>query len=199
MNNASDELIRTFLAFDLPDEAVAALRQAQRCLIDHDLRISWVKPENIHLTVKFLGEVSPAALERVSRAAAASAAAASPMKLTVKGLGVFPDARRPRVVWAGLSGATQSLIDFQNDLEENLATAGFAKEPRPFKAHLTLGRVKKAVPSGRLVSALEACLRFTPGQFSADRLILFRSDLKPEGAVYTVLKEFPLSGSGPDI
>lgn len=194
MNNLSPDLIRTFLAFDLPEEAIASLREAQRCLVAQGIRISWVKPEHIHLTVKFLGEISPEAVGRVCRAAAATAEKSLPMELAVKGLGVFPDARRPRVVWAGLSGATQSLIDFQAHLEENLATVGFAKEPRPFKAHLTLGRVKKAIPSGKLVPALNACSVFPSRRISAGRLILFRSDLKPEGAVYTVLQEFPLSG-----
>ncbi|MEW6079499.1 MAG: RNA 2',3'-cyclic phosphodiesterase [Thermodesulfobacteriota bacterium] len=187
-------MIRTFLAFDLPEEARAVLRQAQRCLIDQGIRISWVRPENIHLTVKFLGEISEQAVERVCLSAAASTEKTRPMDLAVKGLGVFPDARRPRVVWAGLTGATQSLIDFQAELEENLAVSGFAKEPRPFKAHLTLGRVKHAIVPEKLVSALDACARFSPRSFPADRLILFRSDLKPNGAVYTVLKTFPLSG-----
>lgn len=194
MKTFSNDLIRTFLAFELPAEAVAVLREAQRCLVAQGIRISWVRPENIHLTVKFLGEISPEAVERAVLAAAAAARQAPPMELAIQGLGVFPDARRPRVVWAGLSGAVQTLIDFQACLEENCATSGFPKEARPFRAHLTLGRVKKTVSAGTLVSALEVCSTFPPRLFYAGRLILFRSELKPAGAFYTALKEFPLQG-----
>ena len=186
--------IRAFLAFPLPEEVRSTLGRAQRCLIDRGIRISWVKPANIHLTVKFLGEISPAAVERAAEAAALTVSAASPMELAVKGLGLFPDARRPRVIWAGLSGGTQSLIDFQAGLDENLGVAGFAGEQRPFKAHLTLGRIKKAVAPGALVSALDACAAFPSPRFSADRLVLYSSQLRPEGAVYGILREFPLAG-----
>lgn len=186
--------IRTFLAFPLPADILEAIRGVQQCLIGKGVRISWVKPENIHLTVKFLGEISPDSVQLAIQAAETTAAGALPMQLSVKGLGVFPDARRPRVVWAGLSGRTQSLIDFQADLEENLANVGFEKEGRRFNAHLTLGRVKKKLSPAKLVSAFDACGGFASRSFSADRLVLYRSQLRPEGAVYTALDSFQLTG-----
>ncbi len=186
--------IRTFLAFPLPADILEVIRDVQQCLIGRDIRISWVKPENIHLTVKFLGEISPASVQLAIQAAETTAVGASPMELSVKGLGVFPDARRPRVIWAGLSGRTQSLIDFQADLEENLANVGFEKERRRFKAHLTLGRVKKKLSPVKLVSAFDACGGFASRSFAADRLVLYRSQLRPEGAVYTALQAFDLAG-----
>ena len=184
--------IRVFLAFPLPADIIDAIREAQKCLKDQGIRMAWVKPENVHLTLKFLGEISPEAIRLAMGAAEAAAAGAAPMALTVKGLGVFPDARRPRVVWAGLGGRAQSLIDFQAGLEENLANVGFERERRRFAAHLTLGRIKKPIPPAKLVSALDACAGLTSREFRLDGLALYRSELRPEGAVYTVLKTFPL-------
>ncbi len=191
---SSRDTIRTFLAFSLPPDVVAAIREVQQCLIEQGLRLAWVKPENVHLTLKFLGEISADTVSSVCEAASATAAVAACLETTVKGLGVFPDARRPRVVWAGLSGATQSIIDFQARLEENLAQIGFEKERRRFTAHLTLGRIKKPVPPAGLLAAIDACAGFDPRAFTVDRLILYKSELRPQGAVYTVLQAFPLTG-----
>ena len=194
MASLAIDSIRAFLAFSLPDDIIDTIRGAQRCLKDQGIRIAWVKPENVHLTLRFLGEISPEAVRLVMGAAAATAAGAAPMTLTIKGLGVFPDARRPRVVWAGLGGRAQSLIDFQSGLEENLANVGFEKEQRRFTAHLTLGRIKKPIPPAKVISALDACAGLSSREFSADRLVLYKSELRPEGAAYTVLQAFPLDG-----
>lgn len=182
------------MAFPLPVDIIDTIREQQQCLIAQGIGIAWVKPENVHLTVKFLGEISPEAVHLAMGAAEKAAAGAASMTLTVKGLGVFPDARRPRVVWAGLGGRTQSLIDFQADLEENLANVGFEKERRRFAAHLTLGRIKKPLSPVKLVSALDNCAGIASREFSAGRLALYRSELRPEGAAYTVLRAFPLGG-----
>ena len=187
-------MMRLFIALPLEKNVEEELGKIISTLKQKGGSVKCVKPENIHLTVKFLGEISPESVRQVCQAAETAAASASAMELAVKGLGVFPDARRPRVVWAGLSGAIQSLIDFHAKLEENLVHVGFDKEKRRFTAHLTLGRVKKSLSSAKMVSALDACSAFTPRPISADRLVLYKSELRPEGAVYTALQAFPLAG-----
>ena len=156
------------------------------------LKAKWVRPQNIHLTLKFLGNIDPAAIEDIGRAMAEAAGECAPFTLTVGGIGFFPGIRRPRVVWIGLGGATAVLLNLQGNLADRLAAVGFAKEKRSFKAHLTLGRIRQAVNPNILDQAIQAYSDIGNLKFSADRIILFKSDLKPSGAVYSHLKQVEL-------
>ena len=109
-----------------------------------------------------------------------------------KGIGVFPDLKNPRVVWVGVCGMVDPLIKLQQSLQENLDLIGFPKEKRRFKAHLTLGRIKTKVPRERLQGAIQKYQSFQTEAFVADRITLFKSDLKPSGAIYTRLKHIPI-------
>jgi 2'-5' RNA ligase len=148
-----------------------------------------VRPENIHLTLKFLGNINPADIENIGGVMSDAAHEFTPFTLKIGGLGFFPGIKRPRIVWVGLGGESQILFNLQRNLEDRLAALGFPKEKRGFKAHLTLGRIRDAVHQSIAGQALE---RFSePGdqQFTADRIILFRSELNPSGAKYSKLKE----------
>ena len=186
--------IRTFIAIELPSEVKTLLDNVQQGLKTLPLKAKWVRTQNIHLTLKFLGNIDPANIEDIGRAMADAAGDSAPFTLTVGGIGFFPGVKRPRVVWAGLGGETDILFDLQRRLAQLLAAIGYPQEKRPFKAHLTLGRIRQAIDSGTIGRAMQDYSSLGELHFTADRIILFRSDLKPSGAVYTPLKQTELSG-----
>lgn len=189
--------IRGFIAFPLPEPVIVHLRSLQGSLraagLD-DLR--FVRPENIHLTLRFLGDVAPSAMDAISEAMAEVAVEMPPLSLTARGIGAFPSAQRARVVWAGLTGDTAALIDFQGRLCAALEPLGFPRERRRFAAHLTLARARdrRPVDPERLVAAMESLNDLASPPFPAAQLVLFQSDLRPGGAVYTPLRRAPLAG-----
>jgi 2'-5' RNA ligase len=185
--------IRVFVAVDLPQDVRQALKTAQDELRAHRFEIRWVKPENIHLTLKFLGDTLPADLARIGPALRSAAAAAAPFALAARGAGVFPGIKAPRVVWAGLGNELPALFALQQSVAQVLAKAGFAPEARPFKAHLTLGRVKGRIRPAELLAALQALGQWTSPAFRVESVTVFQSDLRPGGAVYTPLDVVPLN------
>ena len=158
------------------------------------LNLRWVRPENIHLTLNFLGDIRPAQIGSIAEAVADAAGGFAPFVLTLRGLGFFPRAKCPRVMWVGLGGDTRCLFDLQADLTDRLAEIGFPKEKRPYKAHLTLGRIRQSQPTGRYHQILQQYADWGNQNFTAERIVLFRSDLKPSGAVYSPLEQTKLSG-----
>ena len=187
------QTIRSFIAIELPAEVRSVLDNVQQGLKALGLKAKWVRPANIHLTLKFLGNIEPAAVDDIGRAMADAAGDCAPFTLTVGGIGFFPGLKRARVIWSGLGGETGTLLDLQGTLADRLATLGFAKEKRPFKAHLTLGRFRQAVNPNIAARAMAEYADSGNLKFSADRIILFRSDLKPTGAVYSHLRQTALT------
>lgn len=186
--------IRSFLAIDLPEgviREIARVEEKLRRLIRGDIR--WVRPEAIHLTLKFFGDIGQNDVARISAAAGKAAVLFGPFDLTVGGAGVFPDPKRPRVLWLGLGGETGRLAAFHKELERSLDEIGFAREEKPFRAHLTLARVRGQGLTG-LGEVLEKRETYGAGTFRATGLSLYQSDLTPRGAIYTRLAECPFSG-----
>lgn len=182
------EALRAFIAVDLSESVRSSLGQVQEVFKRQGFRIKWVRPANIHLTLKFLGNIEGADVEKILGAMAQAAKDRKTISLVTKGIGVFPDSRRPRVIWVGLSGQLEMLQDLQRSLEGHLADLGFPKESRGFKAHLTLGRVKGKINSDRLKAAMSKFAGFESKPFDVNRIILFKSELRPSGAVYTPLQ-----------
>jgi 2'-5' RNA ligase len=180
--------IRTFIAFKLPENILSGLQKTQESIQKSGLRLKWVRPKNIHLTLKFLGNVDGINIDRIHTAMKNSAKQQPPMSLAAKGIGVFPNIKRPRVLWAGISGDTDVLIDFQKALDKELEMTGFPREKRPYKGHLTLARIKDRVNPKQLVDVMSNFGHFSSEPFSAEKAILFKSELKPTGAIYTELK-----------
>ena len=158
----------------------------------HGFRIRWIRPDNIHLTLKFLGDIETASINEIRGVMDESVRGQAPISLKAKGIGVFPGIKRPRVIWTGVSGQVNQLLECQKRFAENLDRIGFPKENRPFKAHLTFGRIKNRLDPKRLAGALAEFSGFESEEFVADRVILYKSDLKPTGAVYTKLVEVAL-------
>ena len=188
--------IRAFLAMDPPPEVLRRIADIQEVL-KKTLRgsISWVRPEGIHLTLKFFGDMAADNLPPISEVVSRQAAGMRPLHLNIKGLGVFPGIRRPRILWLGVGPEVARLIALQRVLDQGFETCGIKKEERPFRAHLTLARIKSPQGLSGLDKVLEEKEAESAGSFEAKSLILFKSDLTPKGAIYTVLADFPFQGS----
>ena len=184
--------LRVFVAFKLPDEIIGHARALQAALKDLGLKLRWVKPQNLHLTLKFLGDIPAAETEAVGAGVKAAAGDKAALDLTVQGMGVFPGIKRPRVLWIGFGGEVDRLKQLQSSIEDQLEAVGYRREKKGFKAHLTLARIKGGVAPDRLLRAIEAVGNFSPRPFTARNLILYKSDLRPAGAIYTPLDNIEL-------
>jgi 2'-5' RNA ligase len=181
--------MRAFIAIDLPTSIQAALAQAQADLSARGPDCRWTRPEGIHLTLKFLGPISDPQVEQVTRALAVLAPF-SVFSVEVRGFGFFPDARRPRVFWAGLE-APPSLGELAQRVEKVMAGLGFAPETRPFAPHLTLARLKVPRPQPALAALVEPKSRVSLGRFEVSEFFLFESKLSSRGAEYGKVARFP--------
>lgn len=186
--------LRLFVALAIGQEVKDSLAAAQQRLARTGAHVKWVRPGSIHLTLKFIGNADPDQVEPIGLALAEAAAGVKPFEIEVRGVGLFPDRRKPRVAWAGLTGDIGIVSRLVERLDEHLFGLGFPAEKRPFRAHLTLGRIRSDRNLGGLLAALDKLQDHSFGTIAADRLILFRSQLLPDGAIYTRLVESPLVG-----
>jgi len=200
-------MIRTFVAIELDEEIRKAIagtqRQVQEQLMKQlrhtasDVRVQWVRPDSIHLTLKFLGDIDEARVEDIRTALLPAVGRQSRLAMEVGGLGVFPDLRLPRVLWVGLSGQVDALMRVAAEVEAALTGVGFPPESRPLSPHLTLARIKersREVGKGLADSGLMT-QPFRVGSLAVHAVCLMKSDLKPSGAVYSRLVEVPLKPS----
>lgn len=181
--------IRCFIAIELPPEIHQKLGLVIERLSQRKIGVRWVRAQNIHLTLKFLGEIPHSKVENVIRILKIEAQRFKPFNIQVEGLGIFPNARRPRVVWVGVK-APPDLSNLYMGIEAACKTIGFPPEGRDFSPHLTLGRVQQsATPDEvrRLSEVVENDTVGSLGGVSVEGLSLFRSDLKPGGAEYSLL------------
>jgi len=187
-------LIRSFLAIELPETILRQIGEVEEDLKSSHADVRWVSPEKIHLTLKFLGNIDESRIEAVFKSIAGLTLTTPPFPLRVKGIGAFPNVKNPRVIWIGLLDEKEVLVSFQKRLETELEKIGFEPENRPFQAHLTLGRVKSSQGREELVRRMEKYGEKGFGDLQVKSVILFRSDLKPSGPVYTSLREMKLGG-----
>jgi RNA 2',3'-cyclic 3'-phosphodiesterase len=187
--------IRAFVAVPLPGELVDALT-ALRDRIRPDLKASWTRPELMHLTLHFLGDVAPASIAGISTAIQTSCAKTPPFYVAARGLGVFPDPRRPRVLWAGIEDAGP-LLELQRRLAAPLKRCGVELDSRSYRPHLTLARFREPLRRQPL-TFLRTILLTEQRDFASvpvGEVRLHRSELLPGGPRYTVLSTAPLTRS----
>jgi 2'-5' RNA ligase len=154
--------------------------------------VSWVKPENLHYTLRFLGEVGEDGARRAGEAAAEAAAKSRAFPALLGGLGAFPNPRRARVIWLGLSEGGEALVALAQDLDRALAKRGFGAADKRFSPHLTLGRVRE--PNRDWTATLAAAGPADPAaRFTVDRIRVVESELSPRGSIYTVRQEAALA------
>jgi len=186
--------IRSFLAFDLPPEIRKMVAWVSGELRKSSLDVKWVKVENIHLTVVFLGNINEEDIKPIGDVAQEACLRSGPFDLLLTRLGSFPNPRNPRVLWIGLDGDLERMSHFRDDLQKRLKPFGIKEEKRRFKPHLTLGRFRKYKRGDpQLNDLILQYNSLTESVFPLNELCMFRSDLKPGGAEYTKLKAWPLS------
>jgi len=191
--------LRTFIAIELDGGLKDSVRRLQDQLRERMApgSVRWVRPEGIHLTLKFLGDTPLEEVDPVKAAVARAAAEVGPFVITVGGLGCFPNSRRPRVVWVGLEELTGTLVRLRDAVEAHVAPLGFPTEKRRFSPHLTLGRVQRRASKSEVREIGEVVASSalgTIGEMPAVSVCYIKSDLKPSGAVYTTLLEARLGG-----
>jgi 2'-5' RNA ligase len=192
----SGEVWRIFIAIELP----SGVRQKLTAHINRlrtslpDARASWGREENLHLTLKFLGDISIEKVEMLSQAVQRAAANAAPFELTIESAGSFPPRGQPRVLWIGIGDPSDRLAELHAALEAECAQAGFAREPRAFNPHLTIARLRQ--PRGsRQLAAVHKELGFERETVSVSELAVVRSELRAEGSWHTVIARHELQPS----
>jgi 2'-5' RNA ligase len=189
-------MIRAFIAIDIPEDVRAAIAEAQARLKRAHLgvKVSWAKIGNVHLTLQFLGYVEEPVVPKISEALTVVAGQHEPFDLPVRGAGAFPDARRPRVLWAGCSDEQGRLKTLARAVQVEMQQFGFEPEHREFSAHLTLGRIKIPKPDDALTRALDSIKNQDFGTMRVEAIHLFESQLHPEGSIYSKLSSHGLKG-----
>ena len=181
-------IMRVFCAIEIPD----AVRQQVLRYIGRvreavpDARASWSRDANLHLTLKFLGEISQASVPHLSEAASRATAGMQPFSIRLEQTGVFPSARQPRVLWLGIKDSSAKLAELHARLEEECASAGFLKEVRPFHPHLTIARLRQPA-AARALAAAHLQMKFEPVEIAVAELLVIRSELNSAGSKYTIV------------
>jgi RNA 2',3'-cyclic 3'-phosphodiesterase len=188
------EEIRSFIAIEIPEPIRQRLGDLQEKLRQASADVKWVRPEGIHLTLKFLGNISLPDVERLAQSLSSVIGTQESFDLRIVGLGGFPNDRNPRVIWVGLDRGAEKACSLQRVIEEETRKARFPSENRAFQPHLTLGRVRSSKGRDALAQMVAMHKSVEIGAFSAEAVYLFKSELKPSGAVYTKLETFPLRG-----
>lgn len=195
MTADNEKNIRTFLAIEPPENILQDISRLQEKLKrEISGRLNWTRLQGQHLTLKFFGDISKEDINNICAAVQKRVIAEQKLNLKVEKLGVFPDAKRPRVLWNAVTGDVEKLIALQKKLDGDFAALGFPSEDRTFRPHLTLARIKDWRDLMGMSEALKKYGTFTAGEFVCKELFLFQSNLSPQGAVYTKLAEFSLGG-----
>jgi 2'-5' RNA ligase len=184
--------VRTFIAIELPAPVKERLGALVDSLRNSGARITWVKPEAMHLTLRFLGDVDSEPLERLCEDLRTSLADASRFELAVHGLGAFPNLRRPSVLWSGIVPQGDELFRVQAATEQAARGIGLLPETKAFHPHVTLARIKDPTEAGKIMPQWNPERAFEGGTFAADGVMLFSSTLTPRGPEYRLVQEFSL-------
>jgi 2'-5' RNA ligase len=181
--------IRSFLAFDLENENVRKrLAAVQKLMVQTGADLKFVEPQNIHMTIRFLGDIAPNMVEKIFEEM--KKVQFAPFDVRISGLGVFPDLRYPRVVWVGITEGADQLKNVFSQLEPRLRGLGFTPDPKGFSPHLTIARVKSGKNKAQLAEFVTKNASYDFGTVRAECLRLKKSDLTPKGPIYSTLKEF---------
>ena len=185
--------MRAFIAIEISDDIKSILTQIESHLKYSDADVKWVKPEIIHLTLRFLGEITDKKCEDVKSVLDTIAKSTKSFELTLKDIGAFPKIEHPRVIWVGLERGRTETADLAERIDESLSRMAFAKENRPFSPHLTIGRVRSERNKDKLkdkISSASASFQVPgAGSHKITSVVLFQSTLTPQGPIYTKLHE----------
>lgn len=182
--------LRLFLAIDVPNSARERIIEIQNRFKPLNLDATWVKPANIHLTLKFLGDTDPVLIPGIKNSMSAIANAAPAFQARLGNIGVFPNLSRPRVLWVGLENREGHLDRLKKQVEKAMTALGFPPDDKASIHHLTFGRIKSTKGKERLKKEMESKAQITQKPFAVSSVQLIQSQLTPQGSVYTVLEDF---------
>jgi len=187
--NLGDYVPRTFISIDVNNEVIESLKPVQEDLKETGADLKLVNPQNIHMTLRFLGDVSESRVEVVKKAID-GITHFDPFKINLEGMGVFPEPSYIRVIWAGVSEGSDKLCDVKNSLESNLSNNGFSKDEKDFTPHFTIARVKSGKAKDQLNAIVEDRSDEFFGTVDVDSIELKKSELTSEGPIYSTISEF---------
>lgn len=182
------DYIRAFIAVEINDAIRAGLANVQSVLKEANGHVSWVRPQNIHCTLVFLGDIFLDSVSAAAHALVQAASACRPFEIEISGIGYFGSARSPRIIWAGVAGQTDVLIKLQDKITAAVLPAGLKPDLKPFSPHLTIGRVRSNRNAADLIRALEENKSKSFGKLSVQRIVLMQSRLTAKGPEYTLLQ-----------
>lgn len=181
------EMIRTFICIELPSNLKTKLEKiTEELKKESKAKISWVKASNLHLTLRFLGDITKDQISIIKSCVEQASQNTNSFTITASGLGTFPNSGRPRVFWVGINDTSKNLLSLQKRVEQELVKAGFGASDHPFSPHLTLGRVKEG--NAQELAEKLSIIKFEPLNFDVSELIVMRSDLRAGGSIYTKLE-----------
>ena len=184
--------IRTFVAVATSStlqKRAANLIERLRC---SDANVSWVKPDNLHLTIKFVGDVPNTEVSQVCQAVGNAVDSDGPFAVSYEGMGAFPNRERPKVIWIGVDQGSERLVQLHASVDNSLGDLGFLPERRPYQPHLTVGRLRRPVPSPQLGELMEQYENFSAGTVEVKELLVMASFLGRGGPTYDVMARFRL-------
>ncbi|MBI4682424.1 MAG: RNA 2',3'-cyclic phosphodiesterase [Nitrospirae bacterium] len=183
--------MRSFIAIELPDTVKSALLSLQQELKTCGADVRWVRPEGVHLTLKFLGDIEEKLVDGIVETLKGTCRKFQKFNCEVRGIGVFPGNKAPRVLWAGIEDH-DALKLIQKEIDTGMSSLGFEREDRKFTPHLTLGRFRSSEGKMTLINKMGAYKEYSVGIIDVNRISFMRSDLGPAGAKYTKIAEIPL-------
>ena len=190
--------MRAFIAIELSPDLRKRLASLEEQLKSSGADVKWVKPENIHLTLKFLGEIDERQLGEITKIIQETAGKNKPFYIRLASPGAFPKTNFPRVIWIGIDKGDSETKQIAKALEEEIVKVGIPQENRPFSSHITLGRVRSGLNREKLVKNLGVLASNPPQdspEFLVTKITLFKSTLTPSGPIYEALKEAQLQGN----
>ena len=191
-------MMRAFIAITPPISLQQSFAEVRAMIGQHAFPWRWVQPAQVHVTLKFLGEVAPSLLDPIAHAMRRTVVSQTPFTLSVQEIGCFPSQSRPRILWMGLHDPQQQLTQLQQRLDAELTVLGFPPEERPFRPHLTLARAPHNTrEQPQLAPLLQVYRGRSFGEIAVEHLQLLQSQLRREGAVYTLLRSIPLPDTSP--
>ncbi|OIP61416.1 MAG: RNA 2',3'-cyclic phosphodiesterase [Nitrospirae bacterium CG_4_9_14_3_um_filter_53_35] len=188
------ETIRAFIAVEIPEELKQGLVRLQQAFQSRGDRVTWVRPQGMHITLKFLGEIGEESISEIGEEIKGVCAEVPRFHAGISGTGVFPNEKQPRTLWVGIKDGAEPLKQIARDLEARLARIGFVPERRPFSAHITIGRIKEIRDRRRFAAQIAKHKESEIGSMTAEAVHLFESRLRPDGAVYIERFSAPLGG-----
>jgi 2'-5' RNA ligase len=184
-------MIRAFVAVDISDRQREEVAGVLESMMGYDVRVKWVKIENVHVTLKFLGDTDEGILPDMYAAIGESLSDHSAFELSLEKLGCFPNVHRPRIIWIGIKNGYENLRGLSQEVERAVEPFGFRPEKRKFSVHLTVGRVKDSRSIEPLIRDISR-MDFSSSAATISKVVFYRSILRPQGPIYTSLKEFEL-------